>query len=63
MAISTTATHAELVTLHRAAVDLATKTAQYNDGSATPTKVGRFSEAEVQASIDALQAAATAVEA
>ncbi len=63
MAISTTATQAELVTLYRTAADLEIKCRQYADGSATPTKPGRFTEAEVQAAIDAVQAAATAVEA
>lgn len=63
MAISATATQAELVTLHRAAVQLGICTSQYNDGAATPAKPGRFTEAEVQAAIDAVQAAATAVEA
>lgn len=63
MAISTTATQAELRTLYKTAVQLSICTRQYADGSATPTKPGRFTEAEVQAAIDAVQAAAAAVEA
>lgn len=63
MAISATATQAELTTLWATAHNLAIATSQYADGSATPTKPGRFTEAEVQAAIDAVQAAATAVEA
>lgn len=63
MAISATATQAELTTLWATAHTLATATSQYADGAATPAKPGRFTEAEVQAAIDALQAAATAVEA
>lgn len=63
MAISTTATQAELRTLYNATAKLEVCLRQYADGSATPTKVGRFTEAEVQAAIDAVQAAATAVEA
>ena len=63
MAISTTATQAELVTLYEAAQKLEVCTRQYADGSATPTKPGRFTEAEVQAAVDAVQAASAAVEA
>lgn len=63
MPISTTATQAELVTLYDTAQKLEVCTRQYADGSATPTKVGRFTEAEVQAAVDAVQAACTAVEA
>lgn len=62
MAFAATATQAELVTLHTTAAQLEILTRQYADGSATPTKVGRFTEAEVQAGIDAVQAAAAAVE-
>ena len=63
MPISTSATQAELVTLYETAQKLEVATRQYADGSATPTKVGRFTEAQVQAAIDAVQAACTAVEA
>ena len=63
MPISTTATQAELVTLYETAQKLEACTRQYADGSATPTKPGRFTEAEVQAAVDAVQAAANAVEA
>ena len=54
MPISTTATQAELVTLYKTAQKLEVATRQYADGSATPTKVGRFTEAEVQAAVDAV---------
>ena len=63
MAISTTVTQAELVTLHETAQKLEVCTREYAEGSATPTKPGRFTEAEVQAAVDAVQAACTAVEA
>ncbi len=62
MAFTTTATQTELNTLYRTAEDLAIKTRAYAQGDATKDKPGRFTEAEVQAAIDALQAAATAVE-
>ena len=63
MPISTSATQAELVTLYETAQKLEVCTRQYADGSATPTKPGRFTEAEVQAAVDAVQAASAAVEA
>lgn len=63
MAISTTATQAELRAAHTATVKLEISLRQYADGSATPTKPGRFTEAEVQAYIDAAQAALAALEA
>lgn len=63
MAISATATQAELVTLYKTASQLEIVCRQYADGSATPTKPGRFTEAQVQAAVDAVQAAAAAVEA
>lgn len=62
MAFTTTATQAELTTLHRTAEDLAIKTRAYVQGDATKDKPGRFTEAEVQAAIDACQAACAAVE-
>jgi hypothetical protein len=63
MAFTTTATQAELNTMHRTALQLAIVTRQYADGSATKDKPGRFTEAEVQAALDAVQAATAAVEA
>ena len=63
MAISTTATQAELRTAYDTVYKLAICLRQYADGSATPTKPGRFTEAEVQAAVDAVQAALTAIEA
>lgn len=63
MAISTTATQAELRTAYEAVAKLEICLRQYHDGSATPTKPGRFTEAEVQAAVDAVQAALTAIEA
>jgi hypothetical protein len=63
MAISTTATQAELRTAYDTVHKLAICLRQYADGSATPTKPGRFTETEVQAAVDAVQAALTAIEA
>lgn len=63
MAISTTATQAELRTAYDAVYKLKICLRQYADGSATPTKPGRFTETEVQAAVDAVQAALTAIEA
>lgn len=63
MAISTTATQAELRTAYDTVHKLTICLRQYADGSATPTKPGRFTEAEVQAAVDAVQAALTAIEA
>lgn len=63
MALSTTATQAEFRTAYAAALKLEIALRQYADGSATPTKPGRFTEAEVQAAVDAVQAALTALEA
>lgn len=63
MAISTTATQAELRTAYTTVHKLAIALRQYADGSATPTKPGRFTEAEVQAAVDAVQAALLAIEA
>lgn len=62
MAISTTATQTELRTAYDTVHKLAICLRQYADGSATPTKPGRFTEAEVQAAVDAVQAALTAIE-
>ena len=63
MALSTTATKAEFRTAAETTGKLAICLRQYYDGSATATKPGRFTEAEVQAAIDACQAALAALEA
>ena len=63
MALSTTGTQAEFRTAYETVSKLAICLRQYHDGSATPTKPGRFTEAEVQAAVDAVQAALTALEA
>ena len=63
MALSTTATQVEFNTAYVATVKLEVALRQYADGSATPTKPGRFTEAEVQAFVDAAQAALLALEA
>lgn len=63
MAISATATQAELRTAYETVTKLEVCLRQYADGSATPVKPGRFTEAEVQAAVDAVQAALAAVEA
>lgn len=62
MAFATTATQAEFRAAWEKTLDLAQKLQPYAQGDATKDKEGRFTEAEVQASIDALQAALTAVE-
>lgn len=63
MALSTTATQAEFRTAYADAVKLSIALRQYADGSATPTKPGRFTEAQVQAYVDAVQASLAALEA
>lgn len=63
MALSTTGTQVEFRAAYAATVKLEVALRQYADGSATPTKPGRFTEAEVQALIDAAQAALAALEA
>lgn len=63
MALSTTATQAEFRTASEAVLKLSICLRQYHDGSATPTKPGRFTEAEVQAAVDTVQAALLALEA
>lgn len=63
MALSTTATQAEFRTAAETCHKLCICLRQYADGSATPTKPGRFTEAEVQAAVDAVQAALAAMEA
>lgn len=62
MALSATATQAEFRTAWETVVKLQICLGQYSDGSATPTKPGRFTEAEVQAAVDACQAALAALE-
>lgn len=63
MALSTTATQAEFRTAAEACVKLERCLDMYYSGAATPTKPGRFTEVEVQAAIDAVQAALAALEA
>ncbi len=63
MAFTTTATQAEFREAYECAVDLVTKLQAYAQGDATKDKPGRFTETVVQASIDAMQAALTAIEA
>lgn len=63
MALSATATQAEFRTAWEAAVNLEISLRAYAQGDATPTKPGRFTEDEVQAYIDAAQAALAALEA
>ena len=62
MAISATATQVELRAAYEATQKLEVALRQYHDGSATPIKPGRFTEAEVQAAVDAVQAALAALE-
>lgn len=63
MALSTTATAVEFRTASETVQKLNIMLQQYYQGSATATKPGRFTEAEVQAAIDAVQAALLALEA
>ena len=63
MALSTTATQAEFRTATEKCITLGKCLAMYYSGAATPTKPGRFTEAQVQAAIDAVQAALLALEA
>jgi len=63
MALSATATSAEFHTAWETVYKLAACLEMYSSGAATPTKPGRFTEAEVQAAVDACQAALTALEA
>ena len=60
---SGTDTTAELSTLYNAIRKLEVMLRQYVDGSATATKPGRFSEAEIDTQITAVSAAITAVNA
>ena len=60
---SGTDTTAELRTLHNAVLKLEVMLRQYNDGSATATKPGCFTETAIDAQITAVSAAITAVNA
>ena len=60
---SGTDTTAELRTLYNAIVKLEVMLRPYGDGSATATKPGRFSEAEIDTQITAVSVAITAVNA
>lgn len=60
---SGTDTTAELRTLYNAIIKLEVMLRQYADGSATATKPGRFTEAEIDTQIAAVSAAITAVNA
>lgn len=60
---SGTDTTAELRTLYNAVLKLEVMLRPYNDGSATATKPGRFTEAEIDGQITAVSAAITAVNA
>ena len=60
---SGTDTNAELRTLYNAILKLEVMLRQYDDGSATATKPGRFTEAQIDTQISAVSAAITAVNA
>lgn len=60
---SGTDTTAELRTLYNAILKLEVMLRPYDDGSATATKPGRFTEAEIDTQITAVSAAITAVNA
>lgn len=60
---SGTDTTAELRTLYAEVVRLEVMLRQYDDGSATATKPGRFTEAAIDTQIAAVSAAITAVNA
>ena len=60
---SGTDTTNELRTLYNAVLKLEVMLRPYDDGSATATKPGRFSEAEIDTQIAAVSAAITAVNA
>lgn len=64
MTIATgTGTTAELVTLYQEVAKLEVMMRQYNDGSASLGKLGRFTAAEIDTQIAAVTAAITAVDA
>lgn len=58
---SGTDTTAEIVALYKAVAKLEVMLRQYNQGDATTTKPGRFTEAEIDTQITAVSAAITAV--
>lgn len=58
---SGTDTTAEIVALYKAVAKLEVMLRQYNQGDATATKPGRFTEAEIDTQITAVSAAITAV--
>lgn len=60
---SGTDTTAELRTLYNAILKLEVMLRPYDNGSATATKPGRFTEAEIDTQITAVSAAITAVNA
>ena len=62
MAFTSTATQAEFRTAWEASVKLTQCLQAYAQGDATKDKPGRFTEVQVQAAIDAVQAALTAIE-
>ena len=63
MSISTTATRAELVTLHDACINLAIMLRQVKQGDAAPATPGRFTAAQIDTQITAVSAAITAANA
>lgn len=63
MAIATTATKAELVTLSKAAENLAISLRDVVYGTGTPAATGRFTSAQVDTNIAAVSAAITAANA
>ena len=58
---SGTDTTAEIRTLYNAVLKLEVMLSPYDNGSATATKPGRFTEADIDAQITAVNAAITAV--
>ena len=60
---SGTDTTAEIVALYKAVAKLEVMLRQYNQGDATATKPGRFTEAAIDTQIAAVSAAITAVNA
>ena len=58
---SGTDTTAEIVALYKTVAKLEVMLRQYNQGDATATKPGRFTEAEIDTQITAVSAAITAV--
>lgn len=60
MSIATTATRAELITLHDACENLAIMLRQVKQGDSTPAAPGRFTAAQIDTQITAVSAAVTA---